>query len=222
MKEERNSYFKNIKDSVSTTVHGAKLTLGHFKKAITTDRRTPESVSAPGYFEKEGIETLYYPEEKVPVPVNGRYQLHNEIEDCIVCDKCAKVCPVNCIEIESIKSSEVIGHTSDGTAKRLYPAKFNIDLAKCCYCGLCTTVCPTECLTMTNDFDFSEFNLEDLDFKFSKMTEEEVQDKRLAYEAQQEAKKQSSMKAETTSSETASKPKPKFRPRARVSAKSDS
>ena len=37
--------------------------------------------------------------EKISVPEIGRYQLDCEIDDCIVCDKCAKVCPVDCIKL---------------------------------------------------------------------------------------------------------------------------
>ena len=93
--------------------------------------------------------------EQIPIPDHGRYQLHNEIDDCIVCDKCAKICPVDCIDIEPVRSPEVFGQTSDGTPLRIHAAKFDIDMAKCCFCGLCTVVCPTECLTMTKEFDFS-------------------------------------------------------------------
>jgi formate hydrogenlyase subunit 6/NADH:ubiquinone oxidoreductase subunit I len=108
----------------------------------------------------------------------ARYQLHNEIEDCIVCDKCAKICPVDCIEIEPIKSVGEFGKTSDGTSKRIYAAKFDIDLAKCCFCGLCTTVCPTESLTMTPEYDFSTFDLTTLNFGFGNISESEAEEKR--------------------------------------------
>lgn len=121
--------------------------------------------------------TMQYPHEQLPVPDNGRYRLHNEIEDCIVCDKCAKVCPVDCIEIEAIKSPEPIGYASDGSVKRLYAAKFNIDMAKCCYCGLCTTVCPTECLTMTKTFDYTEQNVYDLIYLFGNLSKQEAEEK---------------------------------------------
>jgi NADH-quinone oxidoreductase subunit I len=99
------------------------------------------------------------PKQELPVPEVGRYQLDVEIDDCIVCDLCAKICPVNCIDIESIKSTEAIGETSDGSKKLLYAAKFDIDMAKCMYCGLCTIVCPTECIVMTNQYDKTVFEL---------------------------------------------------------------
>jgi NADH-quinone oxidoreductase subunit I len=46
------------------------------------------------------------PKQELPVPEVGRYQLDVEMDDCIVCDLCAKICPVNCIDIESIKATE--------------------------------------------------------------------------------------------------------------------
>lgn len=167
------AYLSNIKDTISTFSQGLKLTMRHMFQARTM--RDPIGIKDDNYFDKqEGIVTLQYPFEELPVPDNGRYQLHNEIDDCIVCDKCAKVCPVNCIDIEPVKAVEEIGKTSDGTPKRIYAAKFDIDMAKCCFCGLCTVVCPTECLTMTKEFDFSVFDLTEHNFVFGEMTDEEI------------------------------------------------
>jgi len=149
----------------------------------------PSSVREQNYFLlQEGISTIQYPHETIPVPDNGRYQLHNEIDDCIVCDKCAKVCPVNCIDIEPIKSAEEIGKTSDGTPKRIYAAKFDIDMAKCCFCGLCTTVCPTECLTMTKKYDFSVFDVKEHNFVFGDMSEALIKEKKEGWEEHQKNK----------------------------------
>ena len=133
-----------------------------------TSQREPLAPSADNYFEKENaLFTVQYPKEVLPVPAIGRYKLHNEIDDCIVCDKCAKICPVDCIDIEPIRSVDEIGKTSDGTSKRIYVAKFDIDMAKCCFCGLCTTVCPTECLTMTDDYDFSTYDIKEHNIPFA-------------------------------------------------------
>jgi NADH-quinone oxidoreductase subunit I len=119
------------------------------------------------------------------VPDVGRYRLHNEIDDCIVCDLCAKICPVNCIEIDAIKATEDIGITSDGTKKRLYAATFNIDLAKCCYCGLCTAVCPTDCLTMTKVYDFPEVDIKNMIYHFTDLSPEQAEEKRQKLTQQQ-------------------------------------
>jgi NADH-quinone oxidoreductase subunit I len=158
------------------------------------------------------VVTLQYPKETLPVPDNGRYKLHNEIDDCIVCDKCAKICPVNCIEIEPIRAVEEIGKTSDGSSKRIYAAKFDIDMGKCCFCGLCTTVCPTECLTMTKNYDFSEYDVVDHNFSFSEMTPVEILEKQQALEAYMQAK-EAAKTAKATDISGAEKPKPAIRPK---------
>lgn len=126
------------------------------------------------FHNNQSISTLQYPKETMPVPPRGRYQLHNDIDNCIVCDKCVKICPVNCITIEAIRSPTLIGKTKDGKAKRIYPAKFDIDMSKCCFCGLCTVVCPTKCLTMSGNYAYSTDNIENHNFKFSKMKEPEI------------------------------------------------
>jgi formate hydrogenlyase subunit 6/NADH:ubiquinone oxidoreductase subunit I len=186
-KGANNSYFGNLKEGVKSSLQGLKLSLQHIFEARNS--RDPIGVSDENYFEQEtGIVTLQYPYEAIPVPDNGRYRLHNEIEDCIVCDKCAEVCPVNCIEIEAVKSTEEIRKTSDGHSVRLYAAKFDIDMAKCCFCGLCTTVCPTECLTMTKAYDFSEFDVDNMNYHFSDLSPEQAKEKQKLYEEQQAAK----------------------------------
>lgn len=206
-------YFESIFSGVNSLRKGLKITFKHFKDAFHL-RRTSVGVNDPSYFEIEkGIVTLEYPYESIPVPDNGRYRLHNEIDDCIVCDLCAKICPVDCIEIEPVKSAEEIGKTSDGTTKRLYAAKFDIDMAKCCYCGLCTTVCPTECLTMTKTYDYSEFDIRDMVYHFTNLTPEESQQKKKEFEEKQ--KEKAAAKKETPaveSKENAGEKKVSFKP----------
>lgn len=189
--------------------------MAHFIGAWSKKRRRAITPSNPEYFKnEEGIFTLLYPHESLPVPDNGRYRLHNEIEDCIVCDKCAKICPVDCIEIEALKSPTEIGKTSDGSPKRLYAAKFNIDMAKCFFCGLCTVVCPTECLTMTPVYDFSVTDIEKHTFDFSELTPEEAEQKKKEYEAYLHMKKETASKStDVKPNNSASKPlRPVFRP----------
>ncbi|MBP6386675.1 MAG: 4Fe-4S binding protein, partial [Pseudarcicella sp.] len=216
-KGSNNTYFGNIKEGIKSSLKGLSLTWKHLKDARQS--RKPIFVDDPDYFKLEtGIVTLQYPHEKIPVPDNGRYQLHNEIEDCIVCDKCAKVCPVDCIDIEPIKATGIAGYASDGSAIRLFAAKFDIDMAKCCFCGLCTTVCPTECLTMTNEYDFSTFDITSHNFGFGNLSPEQAQEKRDLYEqfvAEKEAFKKQNIKATDTTVNTTTedtKPKPAFKP----------
>ncbi|HTF19454.1 MAG TPA: 4Fe-4S binding protein [Chryseolinea sp.] len=161
--------------------------MGHFFGARKSQPIV--AIQAPEYFSnRTGIATIQYPYEMQPVPDNGRYRLHNEIDDCIVCDKCAKICPVDCIDIEPVRAVEEIGKTSDGTPKRIYAARFDIDMGKCCFCGLCTTVCPTECLTMTKVYDFSVADIREHNFVFAEMSEAEIAEKKHLFEEYQKTK----------------------------------
>lgn len=191
---------------------GLKLTFQHLKKF--NQRKKVLSVDNKNYFhQKEGLVTIKYPKENLPVPDIGRYQLHLDIEDCIGCDQCARICPVNCIEIETIRSVEDLGMTSDGTKKKLYLPKFDIDMAKCCFCGLCTVVCPTECLVMTKDYDYPTQKLSELKFHWYDITPEQAIQKRKEWEDYELAKKEAKLKASISdknsenTSETATIPK---------------
>lgn len=209
MKERNRSYFNNVLTAWQSLRQGLMITFRHLAGAAKKRRIVP--IMDNEYFSHtDGISTIQYPHEMIAVPDNGRYRLHNEIDDCIVCDKCAKICPVNCIEIEPIRATEEIGKTSDGTAKRIYAAKFDIDMAKCCFCGLCTTVCPTECLTMTKVFDFSVNDIEDHTFAFAEMSETEIAEKKSIFEAHQKSKAAAAAAVGTqeTAKTTMDSPKP--------------
>lgn len=139
------------------------------------------------------------------LPEISRYQLHLAVEDCIACDQCARICPVNCIDIESIRAVSDLGTTADGAKKKFYLSKFNIDLAKCFYCGLCTVVCPTDCLTMLPIYDFPTTNLECLNFPFGNLTEQEKSQKLAElseFEATKKAMKSGSAKTDSVSTDS--------------------
>lgn len=174
-----------------TAVKGLLITVRHLFSARNS--RESLDIRDENYFEKQhGIATVQFPKQKMPIPEVARYQLDVEIDDCIVCDLCAKACPVDCIDIISIKSPQAIGNTSDGSVKRLYPEKFDIDMAKCMYCGLCTVVCPTECITMTNKYDRSTQKLTDLIYGFSEMSDTEINQRKqewTQFQAEKEAAK---------------------------------
>lgn len=181
MKTSQSRYWSNITTTIKTLTKGLKTTARHIIQA--TSSRTPTGIDQKDYFEqKDGLATLQYPHESFAIPDNGRYRLHNEMDDCIVCDKCVKICPVDCIEIDAIRAVEEIGKTSDGTPKRIHGAKFDIDMSKCCFCGLCTTVCPTESLTMTKTYDFSEYDVRDHNYAYATMTPLEIIEKEQALE----------------------------------------
>jgi len=151
-------YLKNTFDALYTVFIGMKITFKHlFTPSVT----------------------IQYPEVKVTLPERVRNRLYVNMDDCIGCDQCARACPVDCIEIETVKSlpTEDLGKTSNGKKKALWVTKFNIDIAKCCYCSLCVSPCPTECIYMTDVYEFAEFSRHDLVYKFATLTETEINEK---------------------------------------------
>lgn len=167
------TYFYNIFHSLYTVVVGMKITIKHiFTRSAT----------------------VQYPTVKMKIPERARNRLFVKIDDCIGCEQCVIACPVDCITIETIKSTPDmdLGMTSKNTKKRLYIPRFDIDIAKCCYCGLCVWPCPTECIVMTDVYEFSEYNRQNLIYSFSNMTVEEImaaQDRLEKYNEEQAAKK---------------------------------
>jgi formate hydrogenlyase subunit 6/NADH:ubiquinone oxidoreductase subunit I len=213
---QQKGYWGNIIRSTRSLWSGLAITFHHILKSRKSQK--PISIQHHSYFSQtDGIATIQYPHVSLPVPDTGRYQLHNEIDDCIVCDKCVKICPVDCITIEPIRATEEFGRTSDGTPKRIYAARFDIDMGKCCFCGLCTTVCPTECLTMTKSYDFSVFDIREHNFEFADMTPEQIEEKKKLLEDHQKAKAAAQANAPVQSSastsETPKPSKPVFKPK---------
>ena len=144
--------------------------------------------------------TIQYPDVKLALPERERNRLYVNMDDCIGCDQCARACPVNCITIETVKSlpTEDLGKTSNGKKKVLWVTQFDIDLAKCCYCQLCVFPCPTECIYMTDVYEFSEFERNNLIFDFVTLTPAEIEEKKNNFakmEAAKAAKKAAAPKA---------------------------
>lgn len=195
------TYWKNWRKGIQTALGGLALTGAHFGRK----RRRPQGIAEADYFHQpDGPVTIQYPREEIPVPDTGRYRLFTEIDDCIGCDKCSRVCPVDCITIEKIRAPAGRGLTSDGSKKSFYFPTFDIDMAKCMYCGLCTVVCPTECIIMTKAYDFSTTDREDFLYQFGDTSPEETP-VRLAELAAFEEKKKAA-KAEALAKAKASNP----------------
>ena len=150
---------RTILEGLRTTAVGLKVTIPYiWKKPVTTE----------------------YPHKRLELPERTRNRLYVNMDDCIGCDQCARACPVNCIDIETVKAigDDTPGLTSQGKKKTLWVTRFDIDIAKCCYCGLCVYPCPTECIWMTDVFEFAETERRDLIYDFVTLTPEEIEEKR--------------------------------------------
>ena len=167
------TYFSEIWNSVWTVLVGMRVTFRHlFTPAVT----------------------IQYPDVKLKLPERARNRLYVNMDDCIGCFQCDMACPVDCISIETVKAlpTDDLGMTSTGQKKRLWVPRFDIDIAKCCYCGLCVYPCPTECIKMTDVYEFSEFNRQNLVYNYATLTQPEIagiKAKAAEYEKEQAAKK---------------------------------
>ena len=173
--------------------------------------------------------TIQYPEQRLQLPERERNRLFVNIDDCIGCEQCVRACPVNCIELETIKAvpGDKVGKTgltSASKKKALFVPEFTIDFAKCCFCGLCVPPCPNNCIYMTEVFEFTEMKRENLIYNFTDMTPELADEKRRKAEewAIEMQKKKEAMAKEAAVKKQAEKKNTETEEKSTDSKKSDS
>lgn len=80
--------------------------------------------------------TTQYPEEKESLPDSYRGMLKLDMDTCISCAACERICPNQTITM-------VEAETDKGIKK--FP---QIGIDRCLFCALCEEVCPPKCLTL--------------------------------------------------------------------------
>ncbi|KAA0231528.1 4Fe-4S dicluster domain-containing protein [candidate division KSB1 bacterium] len=183
------TYFKDVFNGIFTVLIGMMETWKHLFRPATT---------------------LQYPHVRFELPPGTRMQLFNNVDDCIGCYKCARICPVDCIYIDTVKAkpTEDLGKASTGNPIRQHVVRFDIDMFKCCYCDLCTTVCPTECLYMTDKYEATVYERSNGIFHFSKY-EPALAAKMLAEQALEEAAAAAAKAAKAAAAPAKPKPEAK-------------
>ena len=148
-------------------VKGLFVTLKHFLMTYVEDIRwlgrryyNDEAMAVRQSSKAQGVFTVQYPEEKLPVPEEFRFipfliyekgEGGERVYRCTSCGICAKVCPPQCIWI--VRSSD------PETGKPIpAPTEFFIDIDICMNCGLCAEYCPFDAIKMDHDYELASYN----------------------------------------------------------------
>jgi NADH-quinone oxidoreductase subunit I len=151
-------------------LQGLSITFKHFITTYLEDIRwllkgkrryfNAEAIEARQRADTQGIFTVQYPEEKLPVPEEFRFipfllydvDENGEKHDrCTSCGICAKVCPPQCIWIV---------RTNDPVTGRPIPEpeEFYIDVDICMNCGFCAEYCPFDAIKMDHDYELAVYD----------------------------------------------------------------
>jgi len=151
-------------------IKGMAITMKHFVATYLDDARwlfnggryyNDEALLVRQSLKGKGAITVFYPEEKLPVPERFRFVPFLVTDEpaagqqwgqdwCTSCGICAKVCPPQCIWIER-------GVQPNGRPKP-EPEKFFIDIDICMNCGLCAEFCPFDAIKMDHDYELASYD----------------------------------------------------------------
>jgi NADH-quinone oxidoreductase subunit I len=134
---------------------GLKEYINDIVEAVVTTAKGMRITARYGVDPKEEV-TLQYPEERWEVPERFRGFLHNDIKTCTACTMCVKVCPVDCISLESVR----------GADKKMVLASYDINIGRCMFCGLCVEVCPPKSLKHTGGYEMASLERGELILHF--------------------------------------------------------
>ena len=119
-------------------------------------RYEPANLAQRQGVDGQGIYTVQYPEERLPLPERSRnlpflvIDAQTEQVRCTACGLCAQMCPTQCIWIERAQDPET------GRPLR-YPVKYTIDSSVCMGCGFCAEYCPFDAIKMDNAYELATY-----------------------------------------------------------------
>ncbi len=158
-------------------------------EAVATAAKGMRITARYGVDPRETI-TLQYPEERWQPSERFRGFLHNDIRKCTSCTMCVRVCPIDCISLESVR----------GADKKLVLVSYDINIARCMYCGLCVEVCPPKSLTHTSGYEKAFVDRGEFVLRFVHEDPEEIK-ARIARQVAEAAAKAETEKAEAEKTE---------------------
>jgi hydrogenase-4 component H len=83
-------------------------------------------------------------DETTQTHIRGKPQINKE--KCTRCGLCSRNCPTQAIIIGKPRTDEIS----------------QIFLNKCIFCGLCEEICPFDAIKLSNDYEVSTYNIEEL------------------------------------------------------------
>ena len=99
--------------------------------------------------------TVQYPYEKLIPSERYRGRIHFEMDKCIACEVCVRVCPINLPVVDWVMNKET---------KKKQLKDYSIDFGVCIFCGNCVEYCPTNCLSMTEEYEMATFDRHHLNY----------------------------------------------------------
>lgn len=97
---------------------------------------------------KTGDATTKYPFKPYEVDPDFRGKPELNSDQCIVCGACTMACPANALTMR----------TEPENGERVW----SLFLGRCIFCGRCEEVCPTKAIRLSQDFELSVCNKQDL------------------------------------------------------------
>ena len=92
--------------------------------------------------------TLLYPEIKPEIPDTFRGKIEVDVEKCIGCGLCTKLCPaLNVLTVKETKNGKKLAA---------------VDISRCIFCGNCAYNCPKGAINMTKQYELATDAKKDL------------------------------------------------------------
>lgn len=175
---------------------GLKAYLNDIVEAVVTTAKGMRITARYGVDPKEEV-TLQYPEERWEIPEGYRGFLQNDVKKCTACTMCVKVCPIDCISLESVR----------GADKKMVLCFYDINIGRCMYCGLCVEVCPPKSLKHTSGYEMASTDRGELILHFIAEDAAEIK-ARVARQVAEAAAKAAETAKAAEASKAAEVPKP--------------
>ncbi|MEW6418863.1 MAG: NADH-quinone oxidoreductase subunit NuoI [Nitrospirota bacterium] len=102
--------------------------------------------------------TIQYPKERRPIApgFRGQHALVRDSETgkckCVGCGLCVAYCPSKCIHVFTVEGEE--------GAKIV--ERYEIEVLRCIYCGFCVEACPYGAISLTENYEYSDYSREAL------------------------------------------------------------